>query len=188
MPVSFFSELRLLAPLPYTECMLTCFSHVQFCHPMDCSPPVSSVHEILQARILEWVAVPSSRGPSPSRDRIRVSYVSCTDRQVFSSSTTREAHNELLLSHKKGRNWVRVSDAGEPRACHAEWSRSERKTQILHFNVYIQNLEKWDWWTYLQSMNRGTDAESTHRCREHTRGHGAGAQMQRAHSWARRGS
>ena len=35
------------------------FSHVQLCDPMDCSLPVSSVHGILQARILEWVAVPS---------------------------------------------------------------------------------------------------------------------------------
>ena len=32
-----------------------------FCNPMDCSPPGSSVHGILQARILEWVAVPFSR-------------------------------------------------------------------------------------------------------------------------------
>ena len=31
------------------------------CHPIDCSPPGSSVHGILQVRILEWVAVPSSR-------------------------------------------------------------------------------------------------------------------------------
>ena len=34
------------------------------CHPMDCSPPGSSVHRILQARILEWVAISSSRGSS----------------------------------------------------------------------------------------------------------------------------
>ena len=33
-----------------------------FCHSMDCSPPGSSVHGILQARILEWVAMPFSRG------------------------------------------------------------------------------------------------------------------------------
>ena len=32
------------------------------CNPMDCSPPVSSVHGILQARILEWVAISFSRG------------------------------------------------------------------------------------------------------------------------------
>ena len=38
------------------------------CHPMDCSPPGSSVHGILQARILEWIAVPFSRGSSRPRD------------------------------------------------------------------------------------------------------------------------
>ena len=36
--------------------------------PMDCSPPGSSVHGILQARILEWVAIPSSRGSSRLKD------------------------------------------------------------------------------------------------------------------------
>ena len=35
------------------------------CDPVDCSPPASSVHGILQARILEWVAISSSRGSSP---------------------------------------------------------------------------------------------------------------------------
>ena len=34
------------------------------CDPMDCSPPGSSVHEILQVRILEWVAISFSRGSS----------------------------------------------------------------------------------------------------------------------------
>ena len=37
--------------------------------PMDCSPPGSSVHGMLQARILEWVAMPSSRGSSQPRDQ-----------------------------------------------------------------------------------------------------------------------
>ena len=40
------------------------------CNPMDCSPPGSSVHGILQARILEWVTMPSSRGSSQIRDWI----------------------------------------------------------------------------------------------------------------------
>ena len=35
------------------------------CNPVDCSPPSFSVHGILQARILEWVAIPFSRGSSP---------------------------------------------------------------------------------------------------------------------------
>ena len=42
-------------------CML---SHVRLCDPLDCSPPGSSVHGILQERILEWVAISSSRGSS----------------------------------------------------------------------------------------------------------------------------
>ena len=37
------------------------------CGPMDCSPPSSSVHGIFQARILEWVAMPSSRGFFPTQ-------------------------------------------------------------------------------------------------------------------------
>ena len=42
-------------------CMLGWFSHVWlFCNPMDCSPPGSFVHGILQARILKWFAMPSS--------------------------------------------------------------------------------------------------------------------------------
>jgi len=42
------------------------------CDPMDCSPPGSSAHGILQARILEWVAMPSSRGSSQPRDQTRL--------------------------------------------------------------------------------------------------------------------
>ena len=45
------------------------------CNPMDCSPPGSFVHGILQARILEWVAISCSRGSSPLRDRTRVSCI-----------------------------------------------------------------------------------------------------------------
>ena len=47
------------------------------CDAMDCSPPGSSVHGILQARILEWVAISSSRGSSRSRDWTQAACVSC---------------------------------------------------------------------------------------------------------------
>ena len=47
------------------------------CDPKDCSPPGSSVYGILLARILEWVAMPSSRGSSWLRDWTQVSCVSC---------------------------------------------------------------------------------------------------------------
>ena len=47
-------------------CCVVCACSVMSdsCDPMDCSPPGSSVHGILQARILEWVAMPSSKGSS----------------------------------------------------------------------------------------------------------------------------
>ena len=54
--------------------------HVQLCptlwDPMDCSLPGSSVHGVFQVRILEWVAISSSRGSSRPRDQTYVSYIS----------------------------------------------------------------------------------------------------------------
>ena len=50
------------------------------CDPMDCCPPGSSVHGILQARILEWVAMPSSRESSRPRDR---THISCISRRIL---------------------------------------------------------------------------------------------------------
>ena len=46
----------------FFACMLSHFIHVQLCNLMNFSPPAFSVHGILQARILGWVAMPSSRG------------------------------------------------------------------------------------------------------------------------------
>ena len=53
------------------------------CDPMDCGPPDSSVHGILQTRIQEQVAISSSRGSSRPRDQTHVSYVSCIGRWVL---------------------------------------------------------------------------------------------------------
>ena len=53
------------------------------CDTVDCSPPGSSVHGILQTRILDWVAIPYSRGSSWPRDWTHFSYVSCFGRQVL---------------------------------------------------------------------------------------------------------
>ena len=49
-------------------------SCLTLCNPMDCSPPGSSVHGILQARILEWVAISFSKGSSWPRNQTYVSY------------------------------------------------------------------------------------------------------------------
>ena len=66
------------------------------CKLIDCSPAGSSVHGILQARILEWTAMPSSRGSSSSRGWTHSSYVSCIGR-FFTTSVTCEAHILILL-------------------------------------------------------------------------------------------
>ena len=50
-------------------CMLVTQLCPTLCDPMDCSPPSSSVHGILQARILGWVAIPFSKGSSRPRDQ-----------------------------------------------------------------------------------------------------------------------
>ena len=59
---------------------------------MDCSTPDSSVHEILQARILEWVAIRFSRGSSQPWDQTRVSSIAG---RFFIISTTREAQDRI---------------------------------------------------------------------------------------------
>ena len=55
--------------------VLVAQSCLTLCDPMDCSPPGSSVHGILQARILEWVAIPFSMVSSRRRDRTQVSLI-----------------------------------------------------------------------------------------------------------------
>ena len=72
-----------------------------FCDPMDCSLPGSSVHGILQARILEWVAIPFSRGSSRPKDQTQVS---CIAGRFFTIRATRETqinYNSFLKRKKK---------------------------------------------------------------------------------------
>ena len=64
MTISKYGNLREKSPnyQQPTEksCCLVAQSCLTLCDPMDCSPPDSSVHGILQARILEWIAMPFS--------------------------------------------------------------------------------------------------------------------------------
>ena len=64
-------------------------------NPMDCSPPGSSVHGILQARILEWVAIPFSKGSSWPRGRTLVSHIS--DRFFITHKDAAAAAKSLQL-------------------------------------------------------------------------------------------
>ena len=83
-------------PIVYTQSLQ---SYLTLCDTVDCSLPGSSVHGILQARILEWVTISSSRGSSPPRDR---TLVSCIAGRYFTIWATREALKikELALIDK----------------------------------------------------------------------------------------
>ena len=63
-----------------------------FYNSVDCSPPGFSVHRLLQARILKWVAIPSSRGSFSFRNRTPVSCVSCIAGRFITTSTTQEGY------------------------------------------------------------------------------------------------
>ena len=83
------------------------------CDPMDSSPPGSSVHGILQARILEWVAISFSRGSSQPRDGTCISCISCIGKRILyykhhlGSQQLRMAGSKRkpnsVLTHKAGR-------------------------------------------------------------------------------------
>ena len=78
-----FSEIK----RSHTDCAALCAKSLQLCptlwDPMHHRPPDSSSHEILQARIWEWVAISFSWGSSQPRDGSRISYVSCIGRHVL---------------------------------------------------------------------------------------------------------
>ena len=66
--------------------------------PMDCSPPGSSVHGILQTRILEWAVIYFSRGSSRPRDQ---THISCIGRQILYHRATWEALLVTMKSNKR---------------------------------------------------------------------------------------
>ena len=67
-------------------CCLVTKSCLTLCDPMDCSSPGFSVHGICQTRILEWVALPSSRGSSWPRDQISLAFPALAGRFVTNST------------------------------------------------------------------------------------------------------
>ena len=78
-------------------------SRVQLYDPMDCSPPSSSVHGILQARILERVAISFSRGSSQPRDRTQAS---CIAGRRFILWATRDLSSYKIMSSAKGNSFT----------------------------------------------------------------------------------
>ena len=93
---------RVMSSCLFLPCNVMCVSHSvvsDSCDPMDCSPPDSSVHGILQARILEWIAISFSRGSSQPRDR---THISCVGRQILYCWATRKVL--AIMS----RDWINI--------------------------------------------------------------------------------
>ena len=82
-----------------------------------CSPPGSSVHGILQASTLQWVAVPSSRGSSQPRDLTHVSSVSCV------------GHVGSLRQHHQGS----PPNCSVTKSCCDPMDRSMPSVSVLHY-------------------------------------------------------
>ena len=92
---------------PLLEEKVLLLSCVQLCDPMNCSLPCYSVHGILQARILEWVVLPFSRGSSQPRDQTCFSWIVG---RFFTIWTTREA---LCCGRRGGHYWVEKIRGGK---------------------------------------------------------------------------
>jgi len=88
-PESALTPISPLWALLRTLCVWVSQSCPTLCDPMDCSLPGFSVHGILQARILGWVAMPFSRGSSWSRDWTHVSFIAG---RFFTNWATKSGH------------------------------------------------------------------------------------------------
>ena len=94
----------LFIPFPHAykhqaDTVLSC-SVMSLCNPLDCSPPGSSVHGIIQTRILEWVATSSSRGSSWPRNWTHVFRVSCLSGEFFTRWAIWEAQADISAGLK----------------------------------------------------------------------------------------
>ena len=85
--------------------ILVCASCLTLCYHRECSPPGSSVHGILQARILEWIAIPFSRGTSQPKDQ---TLVSCLAGRFFIIWATGKSYfvKYIPLNWHKDRDFV----------------------------------------------------------------------------------
>ena len=108
------------------------------CNTMDCSPPGSSVHDILQARILEWVAIPFSRGSSPPR---YWTWVSCTAAKFLTLWAARKAWFSLTeLCY-----FYSMTDGGNTGICRAPLPISfSASPRVWHFCALIVCVI-WTW-------------------------------------------
>ena len=96
----------------YHLCVLVAHLCPTLCNIMDCSPPDTSVHGILQARILEWVVISFSRGSSQPKDW---TWVSCIADRFFTIWATEEALPLCKQAHLRCSTWLPLPLGEKPR-------------------------------------------------------------------------
>ena len=98
------------------------------CEPMDCSPPGSSVHGILQATILEWIAISFSRGSSPLRDWTWVSLVAGR----FFTLPSGKSNIRMLSTVNQGRSVYRLPSS------FSSFKNTKVKVKLLsHVQIFV---------------------------------------------------
>ena len=103
------------------------------CDPMDCNPPGTSVHEILQARILEWIVISFSAVSSRPRDQTHISCVSCV---LYL--------NSLPLSHLENLRWWLGRRENQARIlCSLERDRTCREIPITFPEIILPWERAW---------------------------------------------
>ena len=111
---------------------------------MDCSPRDSSVHGILQARILEWVTISFSKGSSRPRDWTRISYISG---RFFTIWATREALGWVKIQFQIKGEVIRMKKS------HKWWSLPKKSlTNIKLYKMSVKSKLKW-WLGTKESLN-----------------------------------
>ena len=146
--------------------MLSC---VWLCGPKDCSPWGSSVYGILQTRILEWAAIPSSRRPSQPRDLADINCVSCIAGRFFTTETWEAPMNCINVHKRCTNNKVRI------------WGDRHIIQQTMNFSLaqMHRNLNEWKWPEafFQHGPRRGPErmlAEDTYTATKTDKGRGLG--------------
>ena len=151
--------------LQFTLCVCVCVMRALslnrvwfFYNPVDCSLPGSSVHRILQARILEWVAISSSRAFSHPRDWTHVSCVSCIGRQIsFYHWATWEAFTRRILKTRKWRKVFQIPLISFSATLYLENDRNWNTETIVFFFFPSAVFQKHDCVNKLLHQNADSD-------------------------------
>ena len=126
--------------LSFSWCSLKIYAHpVTLCDPIGHSPPGSSAHGILQARILEWVAIPFFRGSSQPRDW---NWVSCIAGRFFTLWATREADTAYLQGKliRIKKTFKGSSPLANPNSISGDLSQEFKRYKVFWTKMFISLL------------------------------------------------